>query len=100
MTESLSSGKVQIADHVVARIAGAAAAKVPGIVPAGKNVQKGVTVEVEGGKTKIDIRVTVRYGTTIQHACRNLQEDIAESVSYLTGLEVEHVNVRVENIAV
>ena len=100
MSDQFTQGQVQIADHVVARIAGAAAAKVPGMVSTGKNIQKGVFVEVSGAQTKIELRVTVKYGTKIQEACRNLQRSVAETVNELTGLNVDCVNVRVESIAV
>jgi uncharacterized alkaline shock family protein YloU len=112
MSELTQSGIIRISDDVVATIAGLAALETPGIAAmsggvseglakrlSGKNVQKGVGVEVGQLEAAIDLRVIVQYGTNIQEVCRDLQLNVREAVTNMTGLDVIEVNVKVEGVA-
>ncbi|MFD0587941.1 Asp23/Gls24 family envelope stress response protein [Paenibacillus sp. GCM10027627] len=112
MTEELQTGIIRISDDVVATIAGLAALETPGIAAmsggiseglakrlSGKNVQKGVSVEVGQLEAAIDLRIIVHYGIPIQEVCRQLQLNVRESVENMTGLQVVEVNVKVEGVA-
>lgn len=112
MTEELQTGLIRISDDVVATIAGLAALETPGIAAmsggiseglakrlSGKNVQKGVSVEVGTLEAAIDLRIIVHYGIPIQEVCRQLQLNVRESVENMTGLNVVEVNVKVEGVA-
>lgn len=112
MTEDLQNGMIRISDDVVATIAGLAALETPGISAmsggiseglakrlSGKNVQKGVSVEVGQLEAAIDLRVIVQYGIPIQEVCRQLQDNVREAVQNMTGLTVVEVNVKVEGVA-
>lgn len=112
MTEDLQTGIIRISDDVVATIAGLAALETPGIAAmsggiseglakrlSGKNVQKGVSVEVGQLEAAIDLRIIVHYGIPIQEVCRQLQLNVRESVENMTGLQVVEVNVKVEGVA-
>ncbi|MGM0879458.1 MAG: Asp23/Gls24 family envelope stress response protein [Bacillota bacterium] len=112
MTEELQTGLIRISDDVVATIAGLAALETPGIAAmsggiseglakrlSGKNVQKGVSVEVGQLEAAIDLRIIVHYGIPIQEVCRQLQLNVRESVENMTGLHVVEVNVKVEGVA-
>lgn len=112
MTEELQTGVIRISDDVVATIAGLAALETPGIAAmsggiseglakrlSGKNVQKGVSVEVGQLEAAIDLRIIVHYGIPIQEVCRQLQLNVRESVENMTGLHVVEVNVKVEGVA-
>ncbi|MFF2093572.1 Asp23/Gls24 family envelope stress response protein [Paenibacillus sp. NPDC058174] len=112
MTEDLQTGIIRISDDVVATIAGLAALETPGIAAmsggiseglakrlSGKNVQKGVSVEVGQLEAAIDLRIIVHYGIPIQEVCRQLQLNVRESVENMTGLHVVEVNVKVEGVA-
>ncbi|WP_341282338.1 Asp23/Gls24 family envelope stress response protein [Paenibacillus sp. FSL H8-0537] len=111
MTEDLKTGIIRISDDVVATIAGLAALETPGIAAmsggiseglakrlSGKNVQKGVSVEVGQLEAAIDLRIIVHYGIPIQEVCRQLQLNVRETVSNMTGLQVVEVNVKVEGV--
>lgn len=111
MTEDLKTGIIRISDDVVATIAGLAALETPGIAAmsggiseglakrlSGKNVQKGVSVEVGQLEAAIDLRIIVHYGIPIQEVCRQLQLNVREAVSNMTGLQVVEVNVKVEGV--
>jgi uncharacterized alkaline shock family protein YloU len=114
MTEQLElePGAIRIADDVVAKIAGMAALETPGIAAmsgglsegwakrfSGKNMQKGVTVEVGQLEAAIDLRILVLYETPIHEVCRMLQQNVREAVETMTGLNVVEVNVKVEGVA-
>ncbi|WP_028611143.1 Asp23/Gls24 family envelope stress response protein [Paenibacillus harenae] len=112
MNEELQTGIIRISDDVVATIAGLAALETPGIAAmsggiseglakrlSGKNVQKGVSVEVGQLEAAIDLRIIVHYGIPIQEVCRQLQLNVRESVENMTGLQVVEVNVKVEGVA-
>jgi len=112
MTEELQTGLIRISDDVVATIAGLAALETPGIAAmsggiseglakrlSGKNVQKGVSVEVGTTEAAIDLRIIVHYGIPIQEVSRQLQLNVRESVENMTGLHVVEVNVKVEGVA-
>ncbi|WP_308634508.1 Asp23/Gls24 family envelope stress response protein [Paenibacillus silvisoli] len=112
MTEELQTGIIRISDDVVATIAGLAALETPGIAAmsggiseglakrlSGKNAQRGVSVEVGQLEAAIDLRIIVKYGIPIQEVCRQLQENVRETVSNMTGLHVVEVNIKVEGVA-
>lgn len=112
MIEENQPGTVRISDDVVATIAGLAAMETSGIAAmsggiseglarrlSGRNVQRGVSVEVGQVECAIDLRVIVHYGSKIQDVCRNLQENVREAVENMTGLQVVEVNVKVEGVA-
>ncbi|WP_281887866.1 Asp23/Gls24 family envelope stress response protein [Paenibacillus sp. YYML68] len=112
MSEEIQTGQIRISDDVVATIAGLAALETPGIAAmsggiseglakrlSGKNVQRGVSVEVGQVEAAIDLRVIVHFGSKIQEVCRSLQENVREAVENMTGLSVVEVNIKVEGVA-
>lgn len=112
MSEEIQTGIIRISDDVVSTIAGLAALETPGIAAmsggiseglakrlSGKNVQKGVSVEVGQVEAAIDLRVIIHYGSKIQEVCRDLQLNVREAVENMTGLTVVEVNVKVEGVA-
>jgi uncharacterized alkaline shock family protein YloU len=112
VSEDIQNGLIRISDDVVSTIAGLAALETSGIAAmsggiseglakrlSGKNVQRGVSVEVGQVEAAIDLRVIVNYGSRIQVVCRELQENVREAVENMTGLTVVEVNVKVEGVA-
>lgn len=111
MADETNQGTVRIADDVVAVIAGLAASKTRGIASmsggvaegfakrvSGKNITKGVQVEVGNLEAAIDLRVIVDYGQKIHNVCRELQQNVKEAVETMTGLNVIEVNVKVDGV--
>ncbi|WP_166238160.1 Asp23/Gls24 family envelope stress response protein [Paenibacillus turpanensis] len=112
MAKHEEHGSVRVSDDVVSTIAGLAALDTPGIAAmsggiseglakrlSGKNVQKGVTVEVGQVEAAVDLRVIVNYGVQIQEVCQDLQNNVKEAIENMTGLQVVEVNVKVEGVA-
>jgi uncharacterized alkaline shock family protein YloU len=103
---------VRISDDVVATIAGLTAMETKGVAAmsggvseglarklSGRNVQKGVSVEVGQQEAAIDLRIIVHYGSKIQEVGRVLQENVRTAVENMTGLKVVEVNVKIEGVA-
>ena len=103
---------IEISDEVVAVIAGVAVAEVTGVASmaggfAGgisevfsgkKNMAKGIKVEVEGKKAKIDVNIIVEYGSRIPDVAYEIQTRAKKAVESMTGLQVEEVNVHVQGV--
>jgi uncharacterized alkaline shock family protein YloU len=111
MDEHHGGGQIRIADDVVAVIAGIAATETEGIASMsggitegiasrlmGKQMRKGIKVEVGTLEASIDLRVIVLYGVKIDAVCRKLQRNVKEAVESMTGLHVIEVNVYVEGV--
>ena len=111
--ESNSLGKVQIADDVVAIIAGLAAGEVEGVyrlkgnLPnelaskfGKKNPAKGVKVELLPGKVKVDIAIEVLYEYSIPSVSGQVQDKVKQAIETMTGLSVEEVNIRIAGVRV
>lgn len=101
-------GEVQIADEVVAIIAGLAATEVEGVSSmAGnitnelvsklgmKNLSKGIKVTVTEGKVRVDVALNIGFGYAIPEVSAKVQERIKNAIENMTGLEVSTVNIRI-----
>jgi len=111
MADNGSQGSIHIADDVVAVIASLAATKTKGVAGmsggitegwakrvGGKNVTRGVSVEVGQVEAAIDLRIIVNYGEKIHEVAKQVQQNVKEAVETMTGLKVVEVNVKVEGV--
>lgn len=106
-------GEVQIADEVVAIIAGLAATEVEGVdsmagnVTNGlvsrlgmKNLSRGVKVDVTEEHVSVDLALNIRYGYNIPEISGKVQERVKSAIENMTGLTVLDVNIRVAGVNV
>lgn len=104
-------GEVQIADEVVAIIAGLAATEVEGVASmAGnvtnelvsklgmKNLSKGVKVEVTSEAVSVDMALNMEYGYSIPKTSELVQEKVKQAIENMTGLHVSEVNIRIAGV--
>lgn len=104
-------GEVQIADEVVAAIAGLAATEVKGVSAtlgnvtneiAGKlgkkNLSKGVKVLVSPDAVSVDMALTLDYGYGIPETAKLVQEKVKLAIENMTGLQVKEVNIRIAGV--
>ncbi|MDD3279175.1 MAG: Asp23/Gls24 family envelope stress response protein [Lachnospiraceae bacterium] len=104
-------GTVQIADEVVAIIAGLAATEVEGVASmAGnitnelvgklgmKNLSKGIKVEVMEGVVSVDVALNIKYGYSIPETSEKAQEKVKAAIENMTGLEVSDVNISIAGV--
>ena len=104
-------GEVQIADEVVAIIAGLATAEVEGVDSlAGhmsneligklgmKNLSKGVKVDVTEEHVSVNISMNLKYGYSIPSVCEKVQDKVKSAIENMTGLTVLDVNIKIAGI--
>ena len=106
-----STGTITYANEVIAIISGVAANEVEGIAGMStsggisevfgrnKNITKGVRVDLGTEEASVDLYVTVEYGTPIQVAALNVQENVRKAIEMMTGLHVVRVDVHVQGVS-
>ena len=107
-----SRESIQIADDVVAIIAGKAVSEVNGVagmaggfaggisevLSGKKNLSKGIKVDVKEKETTIDVSIIVEYGVRIPDVAFEIQNRVKKAVETMTGLNVSGVNVHVQGV--
>lgn len=115
MQLATENGKIDIADQVIAVIAGSAAVDCYGLVGMAsrkqlkdgiaellgrENLARGVEVRREGEQVHLDLHVIVSYGTKISEVAHNIQSKVKYVLEEVVGLQVDHVNVFVQGVRV
>ena len=104
--------KIEISNDVIAVIAGVAVSEVQGVssmaggfaggisevLSGKKNLAKGIKVDKNENKVKIDVNIIVEYGTRIPDVAFEIQNRVKKAVENMTGLGVEEVNVHVQGV--
>lgn len=111
MAESNQIGQIQIADGVIAIIAGLAATEVEGIagmagsftggiaeILGKKNLSKGVKVEVGESEVSIDLFLVVKFGVKIPEVALAVQKKVKNAVETMTGLSVIEINLHITGV--
>ena len=106
-------GQVQIADEVVAIIAGLAATEVEGVASMAGNItnelvsklgkkslSKGIRVKVEDGIVNVNVALNIAYGYSVPKTCKKVQEKVKAAIENMTGLEVEKVDIQIANVSI
>lgn len=107
-----NNNKIQIADEVVAVIAGKAVSEIQGVyemsggfaggisevLSGKKNLSKGIKVVVTEKDAKIDVNIIVEYGVRIPEIAFEIQTKVKKAVETMTGLKVKEVNVHVQGV--
>lgn len=109
--EELNMGEVQIADEVVAIIAGLAATEVEGVASmAGnitnelvgklgmKNLSRGVKVAVQENEVTVELSLNMSYGYSIPKTSAKVQEKVKSAIESMTGLSVVEVNIHIAGV--
>jgi len=104
-------GEVQIADEVVATIAGLAATEVEGVAFMStnitkelvsklgmKNLSRGVKIQVIEDTVSVDLSLTLEYGYSIPKTSKLVQEKVKAAIENMTGLTVLEVNIRISGV--
>ena len=104
-------GEVQIADEVVAIIAGLAATEVEGVDSmAGnitnelvgklgmRNLSKGVKIDVTEEHVCVDLSLYLKYGYNIPEVSPKVQDKVKTAIENMTGLTVLEVNIKIAGV--
>lgn len=109
-SETGGVGQIQIADEVIAIIAGTAALEVDGIagmagnftditeILGRKNLSKGVKVQVDENEVRVDVNIMVKFGYKIQVVAFEVQKRVKTAIETMTGLEAGEVNVYISGV--
>ena len=111
--ENGNMGQVQIADEVVAIIAGLAATEVEGVASMAGNItnelvsklgkkslSKGIRVKVEDGIVNVNVALNIAYGYSVPKTCKKVQEKVKAAIENMTRLEVEKVDIQIANVSI
>ena len=111
--ENGNMGQVQIADEVVAIIAGLAATEVEGVASMAGNItnelvsklgkkslSKGIRVKVEDGIVNVNVALNIAYGYSVPKKYKKVQEKVKAAIENMTGLEVEKVDIQIANVSI
>ena len=104
-------GEVQIADEVVAIIAGLAATEADGVASMAGNItnelvsklgmkklSKGVKVTITGTQVDVTLNLVLDYGVSIPKTSQEVQDKVKSAIETMTGLTVSEVNIRIAGI--
>lgn len=111
MEENTVKDEVQIAEEVVASIAGMAIKDLKGVVKlAGgfteeiseafgkKNLGKGIRVDIKENAVRLEVSIVVQYGVKIPEIAKKIQEKIKNDVENMTGYKINKIIVKVQGI--
>lgn len=113
-TAKKDGGSTVIVDAVVAKVAGIAAAEVPGVHALGggaarvignirqavgaKDYAQGVSVEVGETEVAADISIQVDYPERIQRVAANVRSAVQQAITEIVGMKAVEVNVTVVDV--
>jgi uncharacterized alkaline shock family protein YloU len=108
MTNYRSTGKTTLTPEVLLTIARMAALEVEGVkrmapIKGGVNALRGrgndgVRIVVEDDNVFVDLYLVLENDTNIRDVSRTVQQTVARAIAEITGLEVGHVNIHIEDI--
>ncbi|MCI1859729.1 MAG: Asp23/Gls24 family envelope stress response protein [Sporolactobacillus sp.] len=104
-------GKIEISPEVIEIIASLAALEVVGVADTrggfasgvveklgGKNLRKGVKVDLRDDGIVIDVQLTTQMGVSIPEVAEKVQSNIARALKKMTALETREINIHVVGI--
>ena len=109
MIEDRFPGKTTLAPEVLLTIASKSALSVDGVsslasVPGGfdrlfrHGNHDGVRCTIEDGIVYVDLYLVLKKDLSVREVSRAVQQQVARSISEMTGMEVGHVNIHIEDI--
>lgn len=108
MSEYHSAGKTTLTPEVLLTIARMAAMEVEGVnrmapVRGGVNSffgrgHEGVRIVIEDSNVFVDLYLVLDKDVNIREISRKVQHQVARAIAEMTGLEVGHVNIHIEDI--
>lgn len=114
MSEETRLGRVEVAPHAIAGLAGIAVLECYGVVGMtyptlstglvrvlqGESYRRGVQVRVVEQRIIIDLYVVLEYGVRISEVAHNIMDNVRFRVEKALGIPIEEVNVHVQGLRV
>lgn len=63
-----------------------------------KGTQDGIRIELEEDLVFVDLFLVLNEAVNIREVCREVQQHVTRAITEMTGLQVGHVNIHVEDI--
>ena len=108
MSEKISSGKTTLTPDVLLTIARMSALEVEGVkcmAPVKSSINslfrkdhEGVRVVIEDEQVLVDLYLIMGTDVNLREVGRTVQHVVARAIAEMTGLEVGHVNIHIEDI--
>jgi uncharacterized alkaline shock family protein YloU len=108
MTDHHSAGRTTLTSDVLLTIARMAALEAEGVkgmasVKGGVNSlfnrgNEGVRMAIEDNNVFVDIYLVLKSNVNIREVSRTVQSTVTRAIAEMTGLEVGHVNIHIEDI--
>jgi len=111
MEENEVKNDVQVAEEVIASIAGIAMKDIKGVAKLSggfaegiseafgkKNLGKGIKVEINDKEVKIEVNIIIQYGVKIPELASQIQEKVTADVETMSGFKVASVCVKVQGL--
>jgi uncharacterized alkaline shock family protein YloU len=108
------TGKTTINDAVIAKVAGIAAAAVPGVFALGggaaraigalrgalnqQDRSQGISVEVGETQVAADVTIVAEYPVALQGVADDVRTAVIDAIENLVGMEVTEVNVTINDV--
>ncbi len=104
-------GQIQIADEVIAVIAGTAALEIEGVAGMSgnftgdiverlghKNLSKGIKIDVNADSVVVGISILAKFGYKVHELSLNVQKRVKTAIETMTGLKVSAINVHITGV--
>ena len=95
---SEQGGSVVVTPGVLAQIVQRATESVDGARVRARRPRRGLDLEVDDGRARVELDLSVRYGVVLPDLARDVQERVATALVTMCGLEVEAVDVSIEEL--
>lgn len=89
-------GSIRIEGDALAALVVAAAEHVDGARV--RRPRRGLSVAIEDGRAKVELELSVRYGSSVPELGAAVQRAVSEALRRSAGLEVDAVDVSVEEL--
>ena len=64
-----------------------------------RTMTRGVKVEINGNQVRVQLNVTVDYGSPVPTVAREIQDNVKKAIETMTGLDVPEINIYVQGIS-
>jgi uncharacterized alkaline shock family protein YloU len=89
-------GSIDVTAGALAQIVQRAAESVEGARV--RRPRRGLDLQLEDGRARVELELAVRYGTVIPDLARDVQQRVADALSAMVDLDVEAVDVSIEEL--
>jgi uncharacterized alkaline shock family protein YloU len=112
--QSVETGKTEINDAVVSKVAGIAAREVRGVHTLGgsagraigalrdrvgqTNHAQGISVEVGETQVAVDVTLTAEYPVSLQDVADDVRSAVSKAIEDIVGMEVAEINVTIADV--